>query len=84
LLLKGGKRANGTIIQVERDGGGSVITHWKPAQIKKLQVSLLPNEIQHRIASLVEQSHETRRKAKEFLEEAKGKVEQTIEITCFD
>jgi len=66
-------------LQVERDGGGSVITHWKPAQIKKLQVPLLPNEIQHRIASLVEQSHESRKKTRELLEQAKSTVEQMIE-----
>lgn len=71
-------------LQVKRDGGGSVITHWKPAQIKKLQVPLLPNEIQQRIASLVEQSHEARRKAKELLEEAKNMVEQMIETAVLD
>jgi len=66
-------------MQVERDGGGSVITHWKPAQIKKLQVPLLPNETQQRIASLVEQSHEARRKTKQLLKQAKRKVERMIE-----
>lgn len=66
-------------MQVERDSGGSVIIHWKPAQIKKLQVPLLPNETQQRIASLVEQSHEARRKAKQLLEQAKRKVERMIE-----
>lgn len=71
-------------LQVERDGAGSVITHWKPGQIKRLQVPLLPNEIQHRIASVIEQSHEARRKAKELLEEAKRKVEQMIETAALN
>ena len=66
-------------LQVERDGGGSVITHWKPGQIKRLQVPLLPNETQHRIASLIEQSHQARKKAKELLEEAKRKAEHAVE-----
>lgn len=66
-------------LQVERDGGGSVITHWKPDQIKNLQIPLLPPETQQNIASLVKQSHEARRKAKELLEEAKRDVEEAIE-----
>lgn len=66
-------------LQIERDGGGSVITHWKPDQIKNLQIPVLPSETQQRIAELVKQSHETRRKAKELLEEAKRKVEETIQ-----
>lgn len=66
-------------LQVERDGGGSVITHWKPGQIKRLQVPLLPNETQHRIASLIEQSHEARKKARHLLNQAIKQVEDTIE-----
>ncbi|MCG2717328.1 MAG: restriction endonuclease subunit S [Nanoarchaeota archaeon] len=66
-------------MQVERDGGGSVITHWKPEQIKRLKIPILPPESQQKIASLVQQSHEARRKAKELLEEAKQKVEEMIE-----
>lgn len=66
-------------LQIERDGGGSVITHWKPEQIKKLRIPILPDKTQQKIASLVQQSHEARRKAKELLEEAKRKVEEAIE-----
>ncbi|MCD6493741.1 MAG: restriction endonuclease subunit S [Archaeoglobaceae archaeon] len=66
-------------LQIERDCGGSVIIHWKPEQIKNLQIPVLPYEIQRKIAELVKQSHEARRKAKELLEEAKRKVEEAIE-----
>jgi restriction endonuclease S subunit len=66
-------------MQVERDGGGSVITHWKPEQIKNLQIPLLPLPIQQKIASLVQQSHEARKKSKELLEIAKRAVEIAIE-----
>lgn len=65
--------------QIERDAGGSVIVHWKPEQIKNLHVPILPKPTQQKIADLVRQSHEARRKAKELLEEAKGKVEKLIE-----
>jgi len=71
-------------LQVEKDGGGSVITHWRPEQIKRLQIPILPPETQQKIASFVRQSHETRRKAKELLEEAKRKVEQEIEAASVD
>jgi restriction endonuclease S subunit len=66
-------------MQVERDCGGSVILHWKPEQVKRLQIPLLPLSIQQEIASLVQQSHEARKKAKELLEVAKRAVEIAIE-----
>jgi len=66
-------------MQVERDCGGSVILHWKPEQVKRLQIPLLPLSIQQEIASLVQQSHEARKKAKELLELAKRAVEIAIE-----
>jgi len=66
-------------LQVERDVGGSIIMHWKPDQVKKLQVPILPKPIQQKIAGLVRKSHESRKKAKELLEEAKRRVEELIE-----
>lgn len=66
-------------MQAERDAGGSVIAHWKPEQIKKILVPILPKPVQQKIADLVRKSHEARKKSKELLEEAKMKVEQMIE-----
>ena len=66
-------------MQVERDAGGSIIAHWKPDQIKEMQIPILPKKTQQKIAELVRKSHEARRKAKELLEEAKRKVEELIE-----
>jgi len=65
--------------QAERDAGGSVIAHWKPEQIKKILIPILPDSTQQKIADLVRKSHEARKKAKELLEEAKRKVERMIE-----
>lgn len=66
-------------MQIQRDAGGSIISHWKPEQIKNLQVPILPKPIQQKIADLVRKSHEARKKAKELLEETKQKVEIMIE-----
>ena len=66
-------------LQVERDAGGSIIAHWKPDQIKAMQIPVLPETTQSKIAELVRQSHEARAKAKQLLEEAKHKVEELIE-----
>ncbi len=66
-------------MQAERDAGGSVIAHWRPEQIKNIVIPILSNKIQQKIANLVRQSHETRKKAKELLDEAKKKVEEMIE-----
>jgi len=66
-------------MQAERDAGGSVIAHWKPEQIKNVVIPILPKETQQKIADLVRQSYESRKKAKVLLEEAKSKVEEMIE-----
>jgi type I restriction enzyme S subunit len=66
-------------MQIERDAGGSVISHWKPEQIKKLQVPIFSKSTQQKIADLVRQSHHARKKAKELLEKAKREVEELIE-----
>ena len=66
-------------MQIERDGGGSVIVHWKPEQVKTLKIPILSHRTQQKIASLVQQSHEARKKAKELLEVAKKAVEIAIE-----
>ena len=66
-------------MQAEHDGRGSIITHWRPEQIKNILIPILPKPTQQKIADLVQKSHEARKKAKELLEEAKQKVENAIE-----
>lgn len=65
--------------QAERDGGGSIITHWRPEQVKSVLVPVLPKPTQQKISGLVQKSHEARSKAKQLLEQAKNKVENLIE-----
>jgi len=67
-------------MQAERDGGGSIITHWRPEQIKSILIPVLPKSTQQKIADLVQKSHEARSKAKQLLEEAKNKVANLIEV----
>lgn len=66
-------------MQAERDGGGSIITHWRPEQVKSVFIPILQKSTQQKIADLVQKSHEARKNAKELLEEAKRKVEELIE-----
>ncbi len=66
-------------MQAERDGGGSIITHWKPEQIKNVIIPIISEAKQQQIADLVKQSHEARKKAKELLEQTKRMVEAEIE-----
>jgi len=66
-------------MQIERDAGGSVIAHWKTDQIEKLQITILSKPIQKKIADLVIQSHQARKKGKNLLEKAKREVERFIE-----
>ena len=66
-------------MQAERDAGGSIISHWRPEQMKELLIPILPKTAQEKIAELVRKFHEARKKSKELLEEAKRKVEEMIE-----
>jgi restriction endonuclease S subunit len=65
-------------MQIAQDSGGSVIAHWKPEQIKKLQVPILPKSTQQKIADLVSQSQLAGKKVNELLEKAKREVEEFI------
>ena len=65
-------------MQSERDGGGSIITHWRPEQIKNVLIPILLKATQQKISDLVKKSHQARSKAKQLLEEAKQKIEKLI------
>ncbi|MBI2050205.1 MAG: hypothetical protein HYT31_00185 [Parcubacteria group bacterium] len=47
--------------------------------LKSVLVPVLPKSTQQKIADLVRQSHEARKKAKDLLDEAKRTVERLIE-----
>jgi len=66
-------------LQIGREGGGSVITHWKSEQIENLQVPILYGKVQEEISSLIKQSYEAKQRARELWKETKRKVEKTIE-----
>ena len=50
--------------QMERDSGGSVISHWKPAQIKNTLIPFLSPKVQEEIEHLCTESFFARRLAK--------------------
>lgn len=64
---------------IERDGGGSVIIHWKPEQVRELKIPIIPLEIQNKISVIVQQSQKARKRAEELLRVIKKSVEITIE-----
>lgn len=66
-------------LQMKRDSGGSIIDHWKIEEIKNIKIPLLPNSIQEEIEKLCYESFLKMKQAKQFLEEAKLKVEKMIE-----
>ncbi len=65
--------------QLKRECAGTILTAVPNESLKRILVPVLPPEIQHKVTSLIAQSHEARRKAKQLLEEAKIRVEQMIE-----
>ncbi len=67
------------MMQVEQEGAGSVILHWRPSRIKELQVPVLSEDYQNKIKSLVIKSHQLKQEAEGLLKQAKKKVEDSID-----
>jgi len=65
--------------QLKRECAGTILTAVPNGSLKRILVPVLPPEIQQKITSLIQQSHEARRKARELLKEAKNQVEEAIE-----
>lgn len=62
-----------------RWASGGIQTNLTIDAIKSIRIPIFPQPIQQKIADLIHQSHQARKKAKELLEEAKQKVEKMIE-----
>jgi restriction endonuclease S subunit len=65
--------------QLKKECSGTILTAIPKEAIKRLIIPNIQPQTQQKIASLVQQSHEARKRAKELLEEAKRKVEEEIE-----
>lgn len=66
-------------MQILKEGGGSIISHWKPSQIENLLIPLLDSEIQQKISQLIQQSFKARENSKKLLDISKKSVEIYIE-----
>ncbi len=66
-------------LQAERDSNGAIIQHWKPDDIKRVIIPILPHETQNQIASLIQRSFALRAESSFLLDEAKANVEREIE-----
>lgn len=66
-------------LQMERPTTGTSYPTITDQDVENLSIPILPKETQQKIANLVRQSHEARKKSKELLEQAKAKVEELIE-----
>lgn len=65
-------------MQLKKQTAGTILTAVPKKSIKNIFVPIIPEKVQQKIADLVRQSHEARKKAKELLEEAKRGVEDLI------
>lgn len=66
-------------LQAQRDCGGSIISHWRIEDIKKVLVAILDVKIQEKIAKYIQESFNLRKKSKQLLDNAKIKVEEQIQ-----
>jgi len=65
-------------MQVRRFVSGSAQVELYPTDISKFMIWKAPDEIQQKVAGLVQKSHESARKAKQLLDMARTKAEATI------
>ena len=65
--------------QAERDSGGAIIQHWRPDDIKKTLIPILPIVIQRSIVAQVKKSFACLAEADRLLQSAKQAVEIAIE-----
>jgi len=65
--------------QLKKKCSGTILTAVPKESLRDIIIPLLPLSTQQKIAELVKQSHEARKKAKELLEVAKRAVEIAIE-----
>ena len=66
-------------LQAERDASGAIIQHWKPSDIEKVVIPILPYDVQREIAKKVQQSFLLRKKANDLIQMAVKAVELAIE-----
>lgn len=67
------------LLQLEQPTTGTEYPTLRDEDVENILVPILPKGSQQKVALLVQQSHEARKKAKELLEEAKMKVGEAIE-----
>ena len=65
--------------QVNRDVGGSIIMHWRPEQVKKILVPLLPWDKQLRIRDRMAECFDLRQQSRVLLMQARDAVQMAIE-----
>lgn len=66
-------------LQAERDASGAIIQHWKPSDISKVVIPILPYEAQSKIVKKVQESFALRRGAEQLIGIAIRTVEIAIE-----
>jgi len=66
-------------LQVEKEGGGTILNHWYWNQIKNLQIPLPSNEIQKKIGSLHKKSYDEKMKSIEKIEKGKNEIDLAIQ-----
>jgi restriction endonuclease S subunit len=65
--------------QIEQEAGGALIKHWRPDQIRKTLIPILPKDKRDKINSLVKDSFSALHESRRLLEQAKREVEEIIE-----
>jgi restriction endonuclease S subunit len=65
--------------QAARKSIGAIIQHLSIDEVKKLQIPILPQSLQQKISSLIQQSFQLRKESKELIDRAKKEVEEMVE-----
>ncbi|MFC1583337.1 hypothetical protein ACFL4U_01505 [Candidatus Neomarinimicrobiota bacterium] len=72
-------RSEAVRMQFQREATGGILSAVPDSRLKHVLVPRVERDIQEKIASLVSDAHEAKRKSKELIHQAKTRVEQLIQ-----
>lgn len=65
-------------LQAERDAGGSILQHWKPSEIKNVEIPILPKDEQEYLADIISESFKLREESYRLQNQAVNIVEDEL------
>jgi len=70
-------------MQAKRDGGGSIITHWRPEQIKNILIPILSENTQKEIEGIIKNAYQEIQKSNRIYSQAENLLLEELGLKDF-